>query len=130
MTGILAFNLGIETMQLIVVAAIMPSLVLMSRTREYSFLRIGGALFAGFASLGWIAERLLGVRNSVDVVVNLATHYAVWIAAALFLISLSCWRLRNDFDQQAITTTSSVEPSLTGRLPARSINSRPIAQIE
>jgi hypothetical protein len=33
--GILAFNLGIETMQLIVVAAIMPSLVLISRTRAY-----------------------------------------------------------------------------------------------
>src|SRR5206468_3636291 len=46
--GILAFNLGIETMQLVVVAVTMPSLVLMSRTRAYPFLRIGGALFAAF----------------------------------------------------------------------------------
>jgi len=57
--GILGFNLGIETMQLIVVAAFMPLLVLLSRTRAYSVLRIGGALFAGFASLVWIAGRLL-----------------------------------------------------------------------
>jgi hypothetical protein len=45
--GILAFNLGIETMQMIVVAVILPSLILMSSTRAYPFLRIGGALFAG-----------------------------------------------------------------------------------
>jgi hypothetical protein len=56
--GILGFNLGIETMQLIVIAAFMPLLVLLSRTLAYSVLRIGGALFAGFASLVWIAERL------------------------------------------------------------------------
>jgi HupE / UreJ protein len=40
--GILAFNLGIETMQVAVVAAILPSLLLMSRTRAYPFLRSFG----------------------------------------------------------------------------------------
>ena len=90
--GILAFNLGIETMQLIVVAATIPSLVLMSRTRAYPFLRIGGALFAGVASLGWIAERLLGVRNPVDVVVNSVARHGVSIAVGLFLLSIVCWR--------------------------------------
>ena len=90
--GILAFNLGIETMQLIVVAATIPSLVLMSRTRAYPFLRIGGALFAGIASVGWIAERLLGLRNPVDVVVNNIARHGVWIAAGLFLLSVVCWR--------------------------------------
>ena len=89
--GILAFNLGIETMQLIVVAATMPSLVLMSRTRAYPFLRIGGALFAGFASVGWIAERLLNVYNPIDVVVDIVAHHAVWIVGSLFLMSLVCW---------------------------------------
>jgi hypothetical protein len=89
--GILAFNLGIETMQLIVVAVTLPSLVLMSRTHAYPFLRIGGALFAGFASVGWIAERLLGAHSPVDVVVNSVAHHAVWIAGVLFLTSLGCW---------------------------------------
>jgi hypothetical protein len=107
--GILAFNLGIETMQLIVVAAIMPSLVLMSRTRAYPFLRIGGALFAGFASLGWIAERLLGVHNSVGSVVDIVASHAAWIAGALFLISLCCRWLRHVLDRQATTAEPSVE---------------------
>jgi hypothetical protein len=90
--GIFGFNLGIETMQLIVVAAIMPSLVLMSRTSGYQFLRIGGALFAAFASLGWIAERLLGVHTPVDIVVNGVAHHGVWIAVGFFLTSVACWR--------------------------------------
>jgi len=93
--SILAFNLGIETMQLIVVASIMPSLVFMSRTRAYPLLRIGGALFAGFASLGWIADRLFGLRTPVDVLVDSVAHRGVWIAGALFLTSLVCWSLRN-----------------------------------
>jgi hypothetical protein len=94
-SGVLAFNLGIETMQMVVVAVTLPSLILLSRSGAYSFLRFGGALFTGFASLGWIAERLLGMHNSVDLVTNSIAHHAVWIACALFLMSLSCWRLRS-----------------------------------
>jgi HupE / UreJ protein len=107
--GILAFNLGIETMQLIVVAVTMPSLVLMSRTRAYPFLRIGGALFAGFASLGWIAERLFSAHISVDVVMDMLTRHALWIAGAVFLISLCCWWLRDILDQP--TTCHTAVPS-------------------
>ena len=92
--SIFGFNLGIETMQLIVVAAAMPSLILLSRTGAYSTLRIGGALFAVFASLGWIAERLLDGHNPVDVVVNGVAQRAIWIAGGLFLISLLSWSLR------------------------------------
>ncbi|MDT7815387.1 MAG: hypothetical protein QOJ42_5303, partial [Acidobacteriaceae bacterium] len=67
--GILAFNLGIETMQVAVVAAILPSLLLMSRTRAYPFLRSFGAFCAGVASMGWIADRIWNVQSGVDVVV-------------------------------------------------------------
>jgi hypothetical protein len=105
--SILGFNLGIESMQLIVVVATLPSLVLLSRTFAYPMLRIGGALFAGFASVGWIAERLLGVHNSVDVVVDSAAHHAAWIAGTLFLISIACWLLRNDVDTSHRRRTAS-----------------------
>ena len=98
--SILAFNLGIETMQLIVVAATMPSLVLLSGTRAYCVLRIGGALFAGFASAGWIAERLLYVHNPVDAMLGSVVHRTVWLAGVLFLISLVCWSLPNVLDRR------------------------------
>jgi HupE / UreJ protein len=94
--SILAFNLGIETMQLLVVAVIMPSLVLMSRTRAYPLLRISGAFFAGIASLGWIADRLLGLHSSIDVIVDSVANRGLWIAGALFLTSLACWLIRKD----------------------------------
>lgn len=104
--SILGFNLGIETMQLIVVAATMPSLVLLSRTRAYPLLRIGGALFAGLASLGWIGERLLGVHNSINLLVDGVAHSAVWIAGALVLISVVCWFLRDVLEKQTTATQS------------------------
>jgi hypothetical protein len=88
--SILGFNLGIEAMQLIVVAATMPSLILMSRTRLYSPLRIIGALFAGYAATGWILDRLLNMPTSVDLIVDAMAHRAVWIAGGLFLSSLVC----------------------------------------
>jgi hypothetical protein len=89
-TGIFAFNLGIEAMQMLVVALILPSLILMSRTRAYLVLRIGGALFAGTASVGWIIERLLGFHTPVDTVVNAFAPQALWIAFGLFCVSLAC----------------------------------------
>jgi hypothetical protein len=70
--GILAFNLGIETM---------PVLILMSRTRAYSVCRVGGALVAGVASVGWIAERLFHLPNLAGVVANNVAHYAIWIVS-------------------------------------------------
>lgn len=110
--SLFGFNFGIETMQLIVVAATMPSLLLLSRTHAYSTLRIGGSLFAAFASVGWIAERLLNVHSSVDVIVNGAAQRAVWITGGLFLISLICWSVRNTLDKRAIASKPLHRPIL------------------
>jgi hypothetical protein len=108
LAGILAFNLGIEAMQLAVVAATLPSLILMSRTRVYSFYRVGGAVFAGVAATGWIAERLAGLQSSVDMVVNDLALYAVWIAGGSFLVSLVCWRMENPRSAKTTSALSSV----------------------
>ncbi len=105
-SSIFGFNLGIETMQVIVVAATMPSLILLSRTRAYSTVRIAGALFAVFASVGWIVERLLDVHTSVDAVVNSVAQHAVWIAVGLFLISLLSWSV----SKAAVTQTMTTDP--------------------
>ena len=86
--GILAFNLGIEAMQLLVVALILPSLLLLSRTKAYSTVRVGGAIFAGVASSAWIAERVFDVQTPVDKMVNGLARTGIWGAAALFALSL------------------------------------------
>jgi len=74
--------------------------------------RIGGALFACFAAVGWIAERLLGVHNSIDLIVNTVAQQAVWIAAALFLTSLICFSVRNRLDSSQRNTFRDLRPIL------------------
>ena len=88
--GIPSFNLGIETMQMLVVVLVLPSLLLMSRTRVYPAFRIADAAFACAASAMWISERLLNVQTPVDAVVNVVAQRGVICAAVLFAASLTC----------------------------------------
>jgi hypothetical protein len=72
--SLLGFNLGIEAMQLLVIAAILPPLIVLSTTRGFSTLRIAGATFAAVCSLGWIAERAFQLANPIE-------PLAHWLAA-------------------------------------------------
>jgi hypothetical protein len=111
--GILAFNLGIETMQMFVVAVILPSLILLSKTGAYPVLRIGGALFAGAVSLGWMAERLLDVQTPVDTIVNVFSRHALLGAAGLFLVSVACTILLTSRGRRTIRTECGSEIGIT-----------------
>jgi hypothetical protein len=95
LVSLLGFNLGIESMQLIVVAAMLPSMMLLSRTRSYSVLRIGGASFAIVSSLSWIVERSFNTRNVIDPVVEAVAHEGVWLATALLVLSIMFWKIRS-----------------------------------
>ena len=81
-------------MQLLVVAMVLPSLLIMSRTSAYSFFRIVGATFAGIAAAMWIAERLLNVETHVDAIVNVIAHRGTVCAGILFAASLACLLFR------------------------------------
>jgi hypothetical protein len=86
--SIFGFNLGIEAMQLTVVAIALPSLILLSRTRLYASIRAGGAIFAGAVAIAWIGQRLWDFPNPADTfVVGLAQH-AGWIATGLTLLGI------------------------------------------
>jgi hypothetical protein len=104
LVSLLGFNLGIETMQLAVVTAILPSLLLLSRTRSYSIFRIIGASLATIASLSWIAERVFNIPTAIEASVEVAIRHSPQMAAALFAISLSCW-LRSDLRGSAQRST-------------------------
>jgi hypothetical protein len=120
--SILAFNLGIETVQLVVVVAILPSLVLLSRTPVYSLFKTGGALFAGFAAAGWISERLLAVQSPVDMIVGSVANFSVWIAVVLFLSSIVSWWLCNSRQKLEKTTNNR-----DGRRPTEFLNDAGLA---
>ncbi|GDY75660.1 hypothetical protein SAV31267_051450 [Streptomyces avermitilis] len=56
-TTLLGFNLGIELTQLLVVALMMPSLLVLARTSVYPAFRIGVALVGLLFSVSWMLER-------------------------------------------------------------------------
>lgn len=56
-SSLFGFNLGIEITQLLVVALMMPSLYVLSRTRIYPAVRIGGGLFGAVLSSAWLLDR-------------------------------------------------------------------------
>lgn len=89
--SILGFNLGIEFMQIVVVCATMPSLLILSRTRLYSVVRMSGVLFAMVASVGWITERMLETSNPIGPVVESVAKHGPSISLTLFLASILLW---------------------------------------
>ena len=90
--SILGFNLGIELIQLAVVASVLPSLIVLARLPSYAWLRRGGALLAAVASLAWIAERVTGQLNPIAETIDAALGRAPWLLAALSLAALVCGR--------------------------------------
>jgi hypothetical protein len=89
LAGIAFFNLGVETMQLLITAAVLPSLLLISRTVLYPTVRIAAGLAAGAASVAWIAERLFNVKTPVDTVVDAVAQHSLWCIGFLFAAGLA-----------------------------------------
>ena len=87
--SIFAFNVGIEAMQMVVVVCVLPSLMLLSQTRLYTLFRLGGAMFAGLAALGWTFERTTGRSLDIDTAVDGLAKHSVFFAVALLLLSLT-----------------------------------------
>lgn len=81
--SILGFNLGIELVQLAVVAAVMPALTILARTRSYPAARTAAAAFCAMAAVSWIVERVLGADNVVGRAIDAGLAHAPWLLLAL-----------------------------------------------
>lgn len=85
--SLLGFNLGIELMQLLVVALVLPPLCVLARSAAFPRLRITAAALTGAAAVGWLLDRV-GMPNVVADAADglaLATPWLVlvlWVAAA------------------------------------------------
>jgi hypothetical protein len=81
--SIFGFNMGIELMQLIVIAFIVPWLIMLSRFSLYKKVRIGGSIAGGIAAVAWMTERILTRSNPVTLLVEQLVPYAPWIILIL-----------------------------------------------
>jgi hypothetical protein len=86
--SILGFNVGIELMQLFVIAITAPWLILLSRTAIYTPIRITGAILAAIAAFAWVMQRVSDKSNIVTDLVQEITHYAPWMIALLGITAL------------------------------------------
>ncbi|WP_432489136.1 HupE/UreJ family protein [Kineococcus sp. SYSU DK018] len=90
--SLLGFNLGIELMQLLVVALVLPCFVVLARTRWYRPVRVVGAVCAGVAAAGWLLDRL-GVANAVARAADSAGASGWWVVAGLAVLAALSTRL-------------------------------------
>ena len=74
--SILGFNLGIELTQLFIIALTMPWLILLSLTPAHRWVRVGGAILAAVAAVGWIANRVSGNANAIERAMTTLTEYS------------------------------------------------------
>jgi hypothetical protein len=86
-SSVLGFNLGIEAVQLLVILAAMPWLVLLAPSRVYGPFRITGATLTGIAAVAWLAERTFGWTNPIVPVVESAAAHALWLLAGLVVLT-------------------------------------------
>lgn len=93
MLSILGFNIGIELMQLFVIAITIPWLILLSKTIFYKSIRIAGAVLAAIAALGWLAERFLQQSNVLTQTVERMAAYSYWVVLVLACTSFACYVL-------------------------------------
>jgi len=85
--SLLGFNLGIEAMQLLVIAVTMPWLILLAKTRLYSPVRVVAASVAFLAALGWFGDRV-GWKNPLGTLADGLGTTGPWALLALALLGL------------------------------------------
>lgn len=96
-TSLLAFNLGIELVQLLLVCLALPSLLVLARLRVQPALRVGGALITATAAVGWLVDRL-GLPNPVARVADSAGSHTtgmlvVLAVGAVAAVGVGVWTL-------------------------------------
>jgi HupE / UreJ protein len=107
-TELLGFNLGIELTQLIVVVLIMPSLIVLSRTRIYSAVRTALASLGIVLAAAWMAERTtLITSNPLAGVSELLVAHPFVVAGGLAGLAAAAWavpRLADPVDAHRAAT--------------------------
>lgn len=83
--SILGFNLGIELMQLFLVALVLVPLLVLSASVQYGRLRIPVAILGGVAALAWIHERLTDTENPISQWADGVVQYPFLVFALLLM---------------------------------------------
>jgi hypothetical protein len=86
--SIVGFNIGIELMQLFVIALTAPSFIILSSSPIHKWVRIIGASLAIVAAIAWIIARLTANDNFVTLAVEQIAQQAGYIVIALAALAV------------------------------------------
>ncbi|MFF3500327.1 HupE/UreJ family protein [Streptomyces sp. NPDC003247] len=130
-TTLLGFNLGIEVTQLLVVALMMPSLIVLSRTVFYPAFRIGIATLGLVFSVSWMLERAtLTSSDPFEGVQTWLVGHPLLVAVSVAALAAVAWqvaprggspgpvtgtRRNSSGDAQANGARSAAEPKVINR---------------
>ena len=87
--SLLGFNLGIEVMQMVVIALTIPWFVLMSQTRYFRPIKTLLAVVIALVAIGWMVQRATGISTITDGVVL----FSPWLFLGLCGFSLTLFAL-------------------------------------
>jgi hypothetical protein len=82
-------NLGIELVQIGIVLATVPALLILASRPAYTPIRIGAAAFACVAALAWIVNRTTGGLGSLVSSIETVMSHAAWLIALTSIGSLA-----------------------------------------
>ncbi|MFJ5991555.1 HupE/UreJ family protein [Lentzea sp. NPDC092896] len=85
--ALLAFNVGVELAQLVTVALLFPSLYVLSGTRWYRAVRLGGASIALVAAAAWAIDRLGVLGNPLASGEEFLISHPWYVVAGLALLA-------------------------------------------
>jgi hypothetical protein len=93
--AVLGFNLGIETMQLVIVLAVLPSLLVMRTTAFYRYFRMGVALATGLLAVAWALERAFNFTNPLTFMSDLLIAHGVLAVAILAFMAITAYAVES-----------------------------------
>jgi hypothetical protein len=86
--SVLGFNLGIEIMQIFVIAITIPWFVIMSKTDYFRPVKNGFAVIIGAAAIGLIVQRVTGDDNLLSTATDQLVAFSSWLIAGLCILSM------------------------------------------
>ncbi len=86
--SILGFNIGIEVMQICIIAFVFPWLILLSLTPYYQQIKNLLAILASTAAIAWICERFFEKEYFITNVSSHITKYGFWYLLSFSIFSI------------------------------------------
>lgn len=86
--SILGFNLGIESMQIIIIVLVFPWFLLMSLTSFYRSIKNILAFLASIAALTWMMERIFEQEYFITKISNHIIQFGIWYLFGWALLSI------------------------------------------